>query len=244
MYIKNYYYKSHQSTNKKNSKIKKTTIFYENTFSENIIDSYDDVCIHNFANDIDPGFTFPNNGKSQEDCLLRKFPELFHSLNTNKKSLYPINSNEGHVICTDYVTKWRDKNNKLIDKSKRRKAMFVSAGAPDHKDYLFDETLILQHIRNIILAPLIFCIDNKIKRPKTLVLGSWGCGEFYPTDYYYTSKIKPDISDNFKCKYYFELIATLIHHVLIKEKLFRYYENIVICVPNIYIFESFKNIIS
>src|SRR5438874_2128858 len=49
------------------------------------------VCILNFANKNKPGISFPNSGRTQEEVLLRKFPNLFHSL---IKTKYPIASNE------------------------------------------------------------------------------------------------------------------------------------------------------
>jgi hypothetical protein len=69
-----------------------------------------DICILNFANKDKPGINFPNAGRTQEEVLLRKFPNLFHSLGKNAN--YPIASDE--IIVTDYVPIICDKNYNLI----------------------------------------------------------------------------------------------------------------------------------
>ena len=119
--------------------------------------------------------------------------------------------------------------------------MFVTSAAPDHRNFIFDEKKVLQLIRNTILSPLVFCKMNKIKSPKVLVLGAWGCGAFQPTAKYMASKITPYLSKEYQKCNYVEMIAKMFYQVLVKEKLSKYYEQILFTIPNKSMISVFRN---
>lgn len=199
--------------------------------SEEVPYKYPDnnVCILNFANQESPGVTFPNNSTTQEEELLRKFPGLFKSL--KESNFYPIDSDEGGVIITDYAQRFRADDYSVLSEDNRVKCMFVTAAAPDHKEYDFNEKILLQHIRNIVLSPIAF--RNGKNRPDMLVIGAWGCGVFCPTQAFYEKRIIPKLSKHFtKCKCYAELIAMMFRTVLIDEQMYKYYDKIVIAIPD------------
>lgn len=190
------------------------------------------LCILNFANHRNPGSTFPNDSHTQEEELLRKFPELFYSL--NHSDFYPIEHAKCAVIVTDYVNCYRDVDYSILKKSASYKSMFVTAPAPEHREYFFEEYDILQYIRNIILAPIIFSNSSYIKnhRPQILVLGGWGCGSFMASDGYYGKYIKPNLSHRFSdCDNYIELIASMFKYILMGENMYKYYSKVVMAIP-------------
>ena len=221
---------------------KETLVEFKKCLCEDYI-SNEPICIHNFANQIKPGISFPNNGTTQEEVLLRKFPHLFHSLHYYK-DLYPIDSKNSDVICTDYVKQWRDNNYRIIIKKEQRKCMFVTAAAPDHYNYKFNEKRVLNNIRNIILFLFFFAIINKKRVPTVLVTGGWGCGAFCLDDHKYKRSIKPYLSKTHKkCNDYIQLMASLYKQVLIDEGYTKYYETIIFAIPDKDMCTKFKSII-
>lgn len=221
---------------------KETHLEFKKCLCEDYI-SIDSICIHNFANQIKPGINFPNNGTTQEEVLLRKFPHLFHSLH-HYKDLYPIDSKNSNVICTDYVKQLRDNNCLIISKNDQRKCMFVTAAAPDHYNYNFNEKRVLNNIRTIILSPIIFAIKNKKKVPIVLVTGGWGCGAFCIDNHKYNRSIKPYLSKNHRqCKDYIELMASLFRQVLVDEEYTKYYNTIIFAIPDKDMLNTFKSTI-
>ena len=187
-------------------------------------------CLLNFADKGFPGLGIPNMGATQEMNLLVKFPGLFKSL--NESDYYPVDYENGGVVVTDYVERYRGDAYNVLNKNDREKAMFVSAPAPDNKDYMFDESVVLQHIRNLVLAPVIFN-DGKFTRPHILTVGAWGCGISCPSQKYYETCVKPKLSDTYKsCPNYVRLMAMMFHTVLIEEKMYEYYEKVMIAIPD------------
>lgn len=200
-------------------------------------------CILNFGNHKAPGINFPNGGRTQEEELLRKFPELFRSLSDT--NYYPINFDKCTVIVTDYNSRWRTDNYKLTKADEKYNAMFVTAPAPNHTDHPFDEYDFLQYIRNVILAPIIFSNKSRKKhhRPTILILGGWGCGVFKMGDECYQQYIRPNLSRKFKsCKNYVELIACMFKHVLVAEVMYKYYEKTIIAIPEPSVMKSFSKV--
>ena len=180
-----------------------THVHFVKGFSEDSIDKYPNrkVAILNFANAHSPGINFPNNGRTQEEQLLRKFPELFYSLDYNRSKLYPLLLPS--VAVTDWCTQWRDKDLNLIPIENRKHAVFITAAAPDHYQQMFDLTKIKQAIKTILTIPNIY------PKPDLLVLGAWGCGAFLPSDKQFT-KIQQGLPKKYqKCLIYEQLIATL-----------------------------------
>ena len=172
-------------------------------YSEDSIDKFPHrkVAILNFANAYSPGINFPNNGKTQEEQLLRKFPELFQSLNYHRSTIYPLELPS--IAVTDWCSKWRDNDPNIITIEKRRKAMFITAAAPDHYNQTFDLDNIRRAIKSIVSIP------NAKPTPDLLILGAWGCGAFIPSDHQFNNIITTLPKKYKKCRTYEQLIATL-----------------------------------
>jgi uncharacterized protein (TIGR02452 family) len=222
---------------------KKDRVVFHMCNSEDINEKYPkkNICIHNFGNFKSPGVTFPNNGMTQEEELLRKYPELFYSL--RHSNYYPMDFARGCVIVTDYVERYRSDTYQAIQKNKRISNMFVTAPAPDHMENCFDEYDTLQYVRNIIMAPIIFANRNNIQRPNILVLGGWGCGVFKSSDGFFKKYIRPGLTDHFNdCKNYIEVMAKIFKHVLVIEEMYKYYEKIIVAIPCPDVLEGFVNI--
>jgi uncharacterized protein (TIGR02452 family) len=209
---------------------KKGTIGFLVAFSEDVTTmNNNNICILNFANKDAPGIKFPSSGRTQEEQLLRKFPNLFRSLTTIN---YPIASNE--VIVTDYTALICDNSYKIIDEKKRKYAMFVTTPAPNHFTEPFTFELVLDKIKNSIIAPILFSKNNKRKPPDKLILGAWGCGAFLPPSGKSFGKILKTVPTEFQdCEVYQELIAKMFFHVLINLEYAKYYDEIIFAVPKL-----------
>lgn len=201
-------------------------VFFE-ALSEDMVCEENNTCILNFANKDKPGINFPNSGRTQEEVLLRKFPNLFHSLGKIK---YPIASNE--IIVTDYVPIICDKNYKIIDLKDRKVSMFVTVPAPDHYTEKFDFVTVLNKIKNLIIGPIHFCKSNPKRTPSKLVLGAWGCGAFLPSKSIFNTILKKLPREYQSCETYQELIARMFFHVLVELEYARFYDKILFAIPN------------
>jgi len=208
---------------------KKGTIKFFEGFSEDMtMRNNNDICTLNFANKNKPGINFPNSGRTQEEQLLRKFPNLFFALMSIK---YPIENNE--IIVTDYVQMICDNEYKIIDVDQRRCSMFVTIPAPDHYTEKFDFELVMNKIKNIIMAPIHFKLkQSNIKYlPKKLILGAWGCGAFLPTKSIFSKILKNIPKELQNCETYQELIANMFYHILINLEFAKFYDEIIFAIP-------------
>jgi hypothetical protein len=105
----------HKEATKLHKKAANRIVFHQCIF-EKIPHMYPNkkICLLNFANQNYPGVTFPNTSQTQEEELLRKFPGLFKLL--SESGYYPIDSDSGGVIVTDYTEQYRGDDYEILHK--------------------------------------------------------------------------------------------------------------------------------
>lgn len=204
-----------------------------NCLSQDIYPDYakNNIYMLNFANARYPGINFPNRGTTQEEVLLRCFPELYVSLVDTKPYLYPI---EKSLIITEPCIKIRD--GKGIRTDNNFKMSFITIAAPDT---IYNPNKILKDMLSIFIVPLMNSFKHKNKHKPTLVIGAWGLGAFYPRQIEF-NKMKIDYPDIMK-KYEKYEHFMLYYMKKISKTFSEHYEQIIFASPSKYFNKLFND---
>lgn len=181
------------------------------------------VCGLNFANGENVGGGYLHGAQAQEEDLCRQFPALYTSLTRAKDhgGAYPFGpctcrdvrdpQHYASVLFTPRLVPRRGSRAEgfriLEDHEAADNVALVSAAAPNRRaNQIFDNELVLQAMRTILVAPRL----QEDSRVDTLVLGAWGCGAF-----------GCDASQ----------VARLFAKVLMEERLGRLYREVHFAIP-------------
>lgn len=170
--------------------------------------------VMNFANALHPGGGFLNGARAQEESLCRN-STLFDSIASNEAvEMYRSNMSNLNPIDSDYmlispnVCVFRDLKGQLLDEPYN--VSVITIPAPDKKGRAKDveqdllDKIMKDRIRKMMYVALRYGYRN-------LVLGAWGCGAFGHSP---------------------EKVAMYFYSVLIEEKLYNLFDNIVFAILN------------